>query len=147
MARDRTLIFLAIINLALLALVKPVRDQVGIIEGQIWPVSTPLTVTHVEADPRGVRIHGNAPKMRDCDYRGVEWRFGTVASNVPIAGGFDDPPAVNEVASGAVDILNWDGIWAAVSPSQVGGTIAYAWHQCPGRWWETRTLWHVGNTP
>jgi hypothetical protein len=130
-----------IITLFLLLVYQPVSNTIGIIEGSFFPVASPLTVTDINEGSDRLLLGGSSPKHRpDCTYRSVEWKYGTPRNNVPIQGDFYDPPATNNV-----DFISWDGIWVKVPITLLGDTISYSWHQCPGRWWRTRTLWFEGD--
>ena len=123
----------------LLLMIKPVRNTFGIVEGWFLPVISPLQVTSYSAQPRYMLMAGASEvKWRlGCDYRRVEWHLGAPGASVPVAGGFFDGAAVSSTA--------WDGIFVEAAPSQLNGLFAYVWHQCPGRWYQTRTLWYNGN--
>ena len=119
-----------------------VQRGVGILEGYWFPVTDHMVITGWNQEKTRLVGQGRANKLRaGCEYRSVEWNLGEPGRSVPVAGDFDDPPAVNSVTGQ----LEWESIWVRPPTLDWHDLFAYVWHQCPGRWYETRTLWYVGD--
>jgi hypothetical protein len=131
------------VNLFLVSQVGATKRLLGSIEGAFYPVVIDTQLIESQPDPRGSVSTLRSTKVRDCPWSSVEWKFGDRTASVPVKGGFDDPPAVNAVPGEAIT-LEWDGAWAALPPEQVRDNFAYVWHQCPYRWWPTRSIWYDG---
>jgi hypothetical protein len=114
----------------------------GVVEGRLFPVMGPLTVYDPQPlPPPSYQFvwKGYADKLRDCRYIRTEWFLGKRGGqHVGVNMGYTDPPTVR--LSGR---LHWDGIRIALSPDEVlGNSYAMVYHRCPGRWWDTATVFY-----
>lgn len=129
--------------LSLIACLWATGPQIGALEGQYWPVTTEAVLVSGAADPppdhRSIWEH-TATKLRECNWVRTQWYVGPRDAGVPVRTEYSGPPNVN-----AVGDLHWDDlrIWAFAEDVQTY-SYAYVYHQCPHRWYETRTLFYVG---
>ena len=109
------------------------------IEGRIAPVVTVAELSNPRAfgtsAPR-YRFDATARKMRDCQFIRIEWYFGERGgTRVEVRSTFIDPPQIRGVGE-----MSWTGLVINAQPLTVlENTNADVIHQCPGRWWQTRT--------
>lgn len=99
----------------------------GAIDGRLWPVATPMSLTKWEDDGSGrTRFYGTSEKLRNnCAWRGFEWRLGDFGiDHVPVT--IDTEMAVSRPAGRFAF-----GPWIAnVPPVKFLRTHAIVLHQC-----------------
>lgn len=99
------------------------------IEGELFPVVSDATITHVEAQSNGtVLIHGEFEKFRNCAFLGLSWYLGTpqTGSIIPVefskAIDRDEGPALF-------------GPWRLLMrQDQLGQSTAIVTHRCHPFW-------------
>ncbi len=119
---------------------------IGAIEGENFPVTTPAILLEAEISPPPeyrTRWTATATKIRPahCKFQRVEWFTGTnLGHGVPIKAMFEDKPQERDAGElHWTSLLIWNGEVAVREWSH-----AYVYHQCPWRWWETKTLFYRG---
>lgn len=116
------------------------------IEGALWPVVTPATISHPRyTGPPEFRHtwRAYAVKVRNCtpvSDEPVRWFLGPRdGQNVEVNTTFTDPPQIR-----AAGRLYWSGLVIDLNPDLVRtNSFAIVRHQCPGRFWETESIFYM----
>lgn len=117
------------------------RDEIGRIEGSIWPVVGPITMEVVETDGPVTIFSFFADKLRsdkDCQWRGTRWFFGEPGASVPIPTfAHLDRPRIREEGQQV-----WKRNTVQIPPADLlGNSYGVAAHDCGGlRWWLVYTI-------
>lgn len=99
-------------------------------ETELFPVVTEATVISAEDAGGGwTRLEVEAEKLRDCDWRGVSWHFGTRGwRSVAVRAYFEDPPQIR-----APGLLHWSGLMVELPRDQVmRASFGDVTHECLG---------------
>lgn len=119
----------------------PVVLTIGpIIEGRLFPVVDQATVKVSAPDGvYAIRITGSSRKIRECEFKGIEWSF------APPYGPAVDAPVeflegTKSRANGWFDFGEWI---VQLNERQLQHSISYAYHSCHPLW-KTRTLFYKG---
>lgn len=98
--------------------------------GVYFPVVTEITVTSVEDvmvdEQQGVKLAGDALKLMNCKYLGIEWKL-VGPQGVTVTARFSDPPKVNPTGE-----LHWDGLLVGISRERLVSTYGEVVHSCFG---------------
>ena len=115
------------------------EDALGRAAGILFPVTTPLVVTHVSTVPGGLELAGHASKVRDCDWRKTVFHLGTRTGGSII---LTERPHLDKPKVNGIGELSWGRIFVPISPSRLNETFADAYHQCGWRPWQTITRFY-----
>lgn len=97
-------------------------------ETRFFPVVSPLRITSISETPEGNSlISGEATKLRDCSYEGIEWRLGRRDGlSVPVKAVFLDPPRARRPG-----VIEWKALVVGLTPEQLlTNSYANAYHSC-----------------
>ncbi|MBU2961972.1 hypothetical protein KO516_14370 [Citreicella sp. C3M06] len=100
------------------------------VETRIWPVVTPAAIVATEDLGGGwSRVELEAEKLRDCDWRSVEWFLGARGANGPsVQAYFADPPQIRERG-----VLRWKDLRVRLPEHLLlTGSYGDVLHQCYG---------------
>lgn len=100
------------------------------VETRFWPVVTEIDI--LRADDAGggwSRLQVEADKLRDCDWRAVEWFVGHRGGrNSKVDARFDDPPEVRGVGR-----LHWDNLMVRLPVGTIlDDSFGNVFHECYG---------------
>lgn len=120
---------------------------IGRIEGNLFPVVTEAKLTNPTPAPPPDYRHrwrAEAVKLRNCEYLGpgaLQWRLGQRhGASVPVVAIYEDAPQIR-----GPGVLRWSGLLISLDPSEVhANSYADVLHQCPWRWWPTRSRFFTG---
>lgn len=99
-------------------------------ETRLMPVVTEATIVSAQDAGNGwTRLIVEAEKLRDCDWRKIEWFLGTRGEGGPrVQAYFEDPPTIR-----GVGVLRWEGLMVRLPEglirSQSYGDVL---HECYG---------------
>ena len=113
-------------------------ENVGHVEGKLFPVVSELTVYDFEPLPPPAYRHkfkGHADKLRDCNWVRTEWYLGKRGSlRVPVVFDYGEKPRLNQVGR-----IFWGDMRISLDPFEVlNNSHADVIHDC-GWPWLTRT--------
>lgn len=116
-----------------------VHDNAGDIEGRLFPVMGPLSLSAPEAAPppdHRTRWHVRTVKQRDCDFVRVDWYLGPrTGRRVRVQAVFVDPPRLHPTGQeqGRAILISLD------AAEVLGNSHADVIHRCRWRPWYTRS--------
>lgn len=98
--------------------------------GTVFPVVSSLEITSVEPTDvdgvEGVKITGDATKLHNCTYEGIDWYLGS-PYGVPITAKFLDSPKQNQKGR-----IHWTNLLVGITPERLSETYGEVIHSCYG---------------
>lgn len=109
------------------------------VEGAVFPVVAPAEITEVERSGEFYStIYGTSERLRECRFVSIEFTFGRGGAGVPYE--FLERP--KNRPSGEFEFGPWR---IGLPPSDIRRSLhSVVTHQCPWRWWKTRTVFYEG---